>query len=138
MQEARTYLNFSAKIYEEQHRKGRVFLHEHPMTALSWAEPAIKKIMNLSNVRRYELDMCQFGLQDDKGELLKKPTAILTNSATMGKYLSRRCKGNHTHGICKGGNTAAKAAIYTPQFCEAVVEAYKLHVRKCGSIWKEG
>ena len=66
MREARAYLEFSAKIYEDQHRKGKVFLHEHPTSAESWAEPAIAKLLKIPQVRRYNLDMCQFGLQNSR------------------------------------------------------------------------
>ena len=82
---------------------------------------------------KYSLDMCRFNLRcrDEFGEdLMKNPTAILTNSATMGEYLARRCEGGHRHVRLKGGARATRAAVYTAEFCQAVVEGYKLHKSK--------
>ena len=39
--EGRVLLNFAAEIYRDQLARGVHFLHEHPLTATSWDEPAI-------------------------------------------------------------------------------------------------
>ena len=39
--EGRLLLNFAAEVYRDQLARGAHFLHEHPLTATSWDEPAI-------------------------------------------------------------------------------------------------
>merc|ERR1711884_652036 len=75
--------------------------------------------------------MCQYNLRvsDSTGEgLAQKRTTIMTNSLVMGEFLARKCCGGHTHIPLKGGTRCSKAAIYTPEFAEAIVESYKLHL----------
>ena len=88
-----------------------------------------KTIKKLEIIRK-ELDMCRYNLQstDDKGTgLVQKSTSLITNSATMGEHLARKCLGGHRHVHLKGGTRATAAATYTSEFCSAVVEAYRLH-----------
>ena len=87
--------------------------------------------MKLPNVDRYLLDMCCYNLtsSDKLGTgVVKKTTAILTNSPIIGKFLARKCSGGHRHVRLWGGRKATAAATYSPDFCEAIVEGYKLHI----------
>merc|ERR1711994_121104 len=87
--------------------------------------------MSAKGVQRYDLDMCQYNLHPiDKEGLIKKPTTIITNSAIVGEYLARKCQKDHQHFQLKGGDRCLRAATYTPEFCEAIVEAYKLHLEE--------
>ena len=135
MDEARKLLSFACKIYKMQYEAGRVFLHEHPATAQSWQESEIQKMLKLPGVARYDLDMCQFGLQTS-GAIgtgpVKKATTLMTNSKIMGTALSKKFNGGHKHLELKGGSRCAKAAIYTKQFCAAVVKAYQKHWKRWG------
>ena len=125
MHTARLHLNFACQLYELQHRQGRVFIHEHPQSARSWAEDSIQKLLKIPGVSKYQLDLCRFNLmtRSKAGEgLAKKPTTILTNSAAMGEYLARKCEGGHVHMPLIGGDRATRAAVYTPELCQAIVE----------------
>merc|ERR1711978_346383 len=82
--------------------------------------------------------MCSYDLRTDGGQLVKKPTSVVTNSSILGKHLARPCKCNHPHGQLKGGLRCQRAAIYTRSFCEQVVEGYKLHRRKWGRRKQQG
>ena len=126
--EARGYLRFMCRLYKLQHRSGRMFLHEHPEGATSWAEQEVQEVLKLPGVVRSALDMCAYGLttQGSGGEgLARKPTGIITNNAHFARHLSQRCPGDHSHVRLNGGSRTAQAAIYTEAFCEAVVEGYK-------------
>ena len=130
MREARDLLEFASRVYMAQYRSGRLFVHEHPESAQSWREPCMERLANLPGVVKARIDMCAYGLKsaDAKGEgLVLKPTTILTNSTVMGEKLAKRCTGGHRHVRLKGGNRCSRAAIYTVEFCEAVVAAYKAH-----------
>ena len=48
--EARVLLEFMTEIYEIQLAGGRHFLHEHPVGAVSWSEPGIKRLRGDSRV----------------------------------------------------------------------------------------
>ena len=133
MKEARAYLDFSCRLYSIQNAAKRVFIHEHPAHAASWEEGCIQELLKQVGVQRVELDMCRFNLQtqDPNGEwgLVKKSTSLLTNSDIVAEHLSRKCCGGHKHNLLIGGRRATLAATYTPEFCEAIVEAFKKHVK---------
>ena len=74
--------------------------------------------------------MCQYNLRvkDSQGEgLLKKATTLMVNSEAMSQYLGRTCQGGHQHQQVKGGRRSVEAAIYTKEFCEAILEALQIH-----------
>ena len=128
--EARGYLRFMCRLYKLQHKAGRMFLHEHPDGATSWAEEEVQEILKLSGVVRSTLDMCAYGLWTHGSSgcgLALKTTGIITNNAHFSRHLSRRCSGDHDHIALNGGTRTAQAAIYTESFCEATVEGYKKH-----------
>ena len=90
-------------------------------------------MLQLKGVGKYVLDMCQYGLTtkgaDGADGLAKKTTTLMTNSSVMGEFLGRRCCGGHKHIPLIGGSRCSKAAVYTNRFAEAIVEAYKLHLK---------
>ena len=90
---ADVHLAFCAKLYEEQHRHGRYILHEHLAGATSWGEDSIKKVMNMCGVDQVILHQCQVGQDDGKGNPLKKPTRLISNSQHILQQLDRRCAG---------------------------------------------
>ena len=132
MKEARELLRFSCQVYALQHEAGRTFLHEHPATASSWGEKPIVDLLKLDGIYRRELDMCRYNLRtpDENGKmgLVRKTTSVLTNSLVLAIHLARRCCGGHKHIHLKGGRKATMAALYTDEFCESIVEGYKLHM----------
>ena len=80
--------------------------------------------------------MCRFNLQatDKQGVgLVRKSISLLTNSTVIADYLGRKCLGGHRHVQLFGGDKCARAAIYTPEFSRAIVEAYRLHKAHIGS-----
>ena len=92
----------------------RYFIHEHFLTANSWATECMTNFRNCRAVYTAEAHMCAFGMQcnDKHGPgYAKKPTRFLTNSIMSARALSRRCPGNHRHvDLMEGG--ARAAAIY--------------------------
>ena len=56
-------MEFMAKLYKKQVEGGRVFLHENPAHAKSWALPCIRKLMRDQAVYVVEADQCMFGLK---------------------------------------------------------------------------
>ena len=100
MAEARGYLRFICRLYKLQYRANRLFLHEHPAHATSWAENEVAEILKLPGVVRSRLDMCAYNLRAKGAEgegLARKATDIMTNDARFAEHLSRRCDGKHDH-----------------------------------------
>jgi hypothetical protein len=94
--EAVQHLHFGMGLYKLQLENGRHFLHEHPATAGSWADPLMKRLMNQRGVSTVVSDQCEYGLltPGPKGEPMpaKKPTRWMSSSPHMLKRLSRRCQ----------------------------------------------
>ena len=112
LQNAITHMEFVCQLYEEQHKQGRYFLHEHPMTASSWELGCIRRLAATICIFIVRCDQCQFGLtsRDAQGEgLALKPTYFMTDSAAIAKRLSKICGGGHCHVHLMEGR-AAKAA----------------------------
>ena len=55
-------MEFTVKLYRKQVEGGRVFLHENPSHAKSWALPCIKRMMREIGVDVVEADQCMYGL----------------------------------------------------------------------------
>ena len=75
---------------------GRYFIHEHPATATSWEDPAVKRVMKLPEVRVSRVDACQYGMEGIyRGEAMpvKKPTKWLSNMRGVNEALSKTCTG---------------------------------------------
>ena len=117
-------MEFVVKLYRKQLNAGRVFLHENPAHASSWALPVIRKMMAEVGVDVVETDQCMFGLKtwgNHKHQLVpaKKPTKFMTNSRAIGNELRRRCDKSHLHQPLVDGR-AKDAARYPPAMCKAI------------------
>ena len=90
-------------------------MHEHPATALSWAEPEIAALARHPMVYSVVADQCQYGLttpaESDPSKQMPalKPTRFMTSSLQMASLLNKRCPRNHTHQQLVGGRAAAAA-----------------------------
>ena len=52
--EARIHLDFCAELYKMQIEGGRHYLHEHPMSASSWNENVLRKLLNIQITLQHE------------------------------------------------------------------------------------
>ena len=113
--EARKHLNLAISLAERQLRKGRHFLFEHSLTARSWMEPAMKKLMRNRKVTAVECDQCMYGCtaMDSDGEYLpaRKSTRFLTTSQGMALRLHHKCYRSHSHVPLRGKNPS-EASFY--------------------------
>ena len=72
-----------------------------------------------------DLDMCRYNLRaQTDGGLHKKPARLMVSDDSMAAVLKKNCRGDHEHTPTAGRNTKA-AGIYTKEFCEAVIRAYR-------------
>ena len=96
----------------------------------------MQQVMRLKGVVTVKSHMCCFGMTsiDEDGEgLVKKPTRYMTNAPLVAEELETFCTGDHRHVKLVGGR-AAKAAIYPPQLCEAILRGLKRQLISDGSI----
>ena len=117
------HIKFVVKLYRNQVREGRIFLHEHPANAKSWMLKEIRQVMKMEGVEVVEADQCRFGLKTratvTKLMPAKKPTKFMTNSRAIGAELSRMCDGSHKHQQLLDGR-AEGAARYPEDLCKAI------------------
>jgi hypothetical protein len=125
MVEGRVLLEFAAQVYRLQLAGGRHFVHEHPASASSWAEPCMQRLRCTPGVSEAVGDQCRFGLRSagEHGALgpAKKPTRFLSSAGCVLRELGRRCLGDHTHVRLLGGRRAADAAEYPRGLCRALL-----------------
>ena len=109
------HLNFVMSLYRKQLLAGRHFLHEHPMTALSWKDAGMMSLDRNPVIHTVVADQCQYGLRSpspDGGDLpALKPTRFMTSSPQMAARLSRRCDRGYRHQQLVG-RRCANAAFY--------------------------
>ena len=128
MKEAISHMKFACEIYEVQISEGRYCLHEHPLSAKSWALECIQKIKACKGVATVRGDQCMMGLvtKGPGGEDAKamKPTRFMSNSKCILERLECRCDGTHEHQPLTQGRAEA-AARYPKKMCDIIVEGIK-------------
>ena len=122
--EGKLMWDFAVEAAEEQYESGDYFAIEHPARATSWSTPRIQRLLAQPGVALIEFDMCAFNLSVVQGgELSQKPTRVATNNPWLALKLAlSQCSQDHSHVPLQNG-LPAKARIYTPEFCAAIVEA---------------
>ena len=130
IQEGLVHLEFAARLYEWQVRRGKIAIFEHPKMARSWKEPALTRCMSLPGVETVEADQSEFGLRVKEGEALnKKPTRFMVNSEAIRKRLARKCRGDHEHQSLMEGR-AKLAERYPPRLCKAMIQGAREHMEQ--------
>ena len=67
MEKAIKMVEFAVEMCIAQHRAGRLFVFEHPLSASSWKLPCLERLASLPGMRYAVFDMCRFGMkQEDK------------------------------------------------------------------------
>ena len=103
---------------------GRYYLHEHPLTASSWQEPCLNKIIKHEHNIVTRIHMCAYNMRipDNQGrEYIFKPTQFITNSPLIAARLERKCDETHAHARLQGNRTN-KAAIYPGKLIDAITQ----------------
>eukprot|EP00973_Karenia_brevis_P080971 11232062-Karenia_brevis.AAC.1 len=88
-----SHLKFCAQVYQIQMDAGRYFAHEHPLTASSWKQPCMQRVLKDDRVIRTKAHMCAYGMTTKKGNEtcpVLKPTSFMTNSPCVADELNRR------------------------------------------------
>ena len=133
--EGRVLLEFAAQVYRVQLAAGRHFLHEHPASASSWAEPCMQKLRSAHGVHEVVGDQCRFGLlspgEQGKPGPAKKPTRFLSSAGCVLRALGQRCLGDHAHVRLLHGRAAA-AAVYPRGLCRAILRGIQDQRRREG------
>ena len=84
--ESKLHLRFMCSLYRRQIMKGKDFLHEHPVSALSWRTKETKAIEKVALVQTIVSDQRQYGLvtpaEGDRTKLMPalKPTRFMWTS----------------------------------------------------------
>ena len=140
-------LDFAMELYTIQLRGGRHFIHEHPLTASSWREPSVERMLMMPSVGTVRLDMCAYGMQavDRTGPApVMKPTLLMSSSEAVLNRMSRRCCGGHRHAQLVGSGVTSGCAIYPQDFCSEICKCISAETKAqheeammCGSCLVE-
>ena len=117
--EGKRHIEFCLELYQLQMNEGRLFLHEHPLSASSWKLPGVISLLQRTGVYKVRGDMCSQNMviTDREGPAKAyKPTGWMSNSIHILNELNRLCTNNggphdHRHANLQNGR-AAKAAVY--------------------------
>ena len=82
----------------------RFFTAENPLVSKAWARPELS-VLTKHPFRKARLDQCTVGLLGPGGNLMQKPTLIVSNCPAMQVALSKCCPGTHQHETCQGSAT---------------------------------
>ena len=98
---ANAYVDCSMDYAKRQVRKGQWFAYEHPKSASSWQRDSVKEVAGMDGIVKVDFDQCCLGLASPvEGRPIKKPTTIMTNSATLAALFSPlkcSCSVAHRH-----------------------------------------
>ena len=127
------HLCLSIDLYEERWKKGKYFLHEHPVGAKSWDHPRMVKLQKRAGVFTVVGPMCAWGMglevpKQGRG-LVYKATKFVTNSKEVAKLLDRHCTNRtggplHRH-ISLIGGLAHLCAKYPDELVYTVLQGIK-------------
>ena len=133
--EGNVLLKFALEIYELQLAEGRHFLHEHPVSAVSWQVPRMVALRRREGVGEVVAHLCQYGLvapgPDGRPMPAQKPTRFLSSAPELLKLLGQQCSQKHEHQPLVEGRAAA-AAIYPPALCRAMLRGVEAQRRREG------
>ena len=140
-----THLECCICIYEAQIRVGRLFVHEHPHDAASWAEACVARILALDGVETAVVDMCAYGMIVDLGPLQGpawKRSRIISNSHGVLKRIKISCPNlgdnvsKHHVPVPFDQGRARRCQIYLREFskriCDGITAEKKL--KKLGMV----
>jgi len=70
-----------------------------------------------------DFEGCRYGLhkQGDPDKKIKKPWRVITNLVGLGKFLNKRCGGDHIH-FRASGKELTDAGRYTPAIAKSIVQ----------------
>ena len=115
----RQELDGQTGLASENHAGG-----EHPLRALSWNEPSMRKMVQLCGGERFRCDGCRFGMYSDKSQApIQKPWGWFSSSPKIRVALDKQCKhvpGQHAQ---MTGQEVAATATYPVQLCRAFAKA---------------
>ena len=133
--EGRMHLKFCCRMYRRQIKRGKIFLHEHPATAMSWSEECIGNLCKDPTTFLVKANQCAYGLttlsEADRSILVPalKPTKFLTNSEIMSNQLKLRCTKDHDHQPLTGGR-CKDAAMYPIPLVKAILRGIALQSKE--------
>ena len=118
-------LRIVAQIDKDHVKEGRRCLHEHPLSAMSWAEECIKEIVALPGVDAGSRDQCTHGCKTaptatTPSMIARESTRIIANISEMLGQLQRKCEGSHEHKQLRAKDLA-KAAFYPANTIHSII-----------------
>eukprot|EP00971_Amphidinium_carterae_P156071 3094356-Amphidinium_carterae.1 len=107
-----------AQVARHQIAQNRCFIMENPMGSDLWSLPCMKSLVtDHPSVQSVCFHQCSYGLQNHRGELLKKGTIVWTNLPSAAS-LARECTGDHAHGVIAGSAEGMRLSVMSQRWPE--------------------
>ena len=67
-----------------------------------WRDPQVTEYLKKHSFVKVSFHGCAYGLKDSKGNFMKKPWTVATNSQLVASGLDRKCDRTHVHVVGRG------------------------------------
>ena len=99
---------------------------EWPSNNGGWHLPDMRSLLDFMESKHglffARIHGCAYGLQNHKGNFLKKPWKVALSDQTLANGLQRLCPGDHHHDECLGGSDARDSGFYPKSMCERIFQ----------------
>ena len=137
LHEGLQHLQLVMKIYKNQVKAGRLFLHEHPWSATSWNLDCVLEVRHMEGVAVAYGDQCPFGfvVLDAHGDsLARKPMGWMSNCMEILEGVALVCPNDaakpvevHRHSTMVGRDMR-RAERYPPKLLKAILRGLRRYM----------
>ena len=115
---------------------------EHPLSALSWKEPSMRKMVHLCGGEKFRVDGCRFGTFSKQSQLpIRKPWGWFSSSPEIRKALEKKCQHIPGQHACMTNAEKAASATYPPALCRAFAKSLMMmlgdEVLRAGAVFAQ-
>ena len=116
------------QVARAAHAAGNYIAIEWPRGCSYWKLPKVRRLMKDLNLKFIHFDGCMLGLYSRKGNPIRKPWSIATNSECMIKeFQGCLCCGHKTHDPCAGSETK-RTEGYTETMVGMIHRAFRKQI----------
>ena len=97
---------------------------EHPLCALSWKEPSMRRMVSLCGGEKFRVDGCRYGMYSRRGQgPIQKPWSWFSSSEAVRKAIQKRCQHGSGEHVSMNNREKVASATYPPKLCRTLAKA---------------
>ena len=97
---------------------------EHPLCALSWKEPSVRRMVSLCGGEKFRVDGCRYGMYSKRGQgPIQKPWGWFSSSEAVRKAIQKRCQHGSGEHVSMNSRKKVASATYPPKLCRTLAKA---------------